>query len=397
VAADPKFDPIVQAQKAQELRALATKARDALRADTVERAGRLGRERDDAAREAYGTEQEIAAANQQVKRELAAAEKFEKEAATLERKASELERNQKGSITAEGEAEDVREQAAEQQALATAARARVRSAEDAVDRMDDQLYEKRLEVERLEKQIAAEPARRAQVEQAVDAVEWHAREAEGFARNVQVVVDEELRAAAAERTGDAAVAAAARARATDLRQAIEAMGDMRATTNFLAPDAQQLALIGITLPATFYDTPGFPAAAPSQPATGGGEPSSQLDDAGPVDGAPAQEEDVLTAGLEAVGESDEVGVVEESDPVLGDTDVSSPEPALSDETMGAEVAVDVPEELAMPEFTSVADESDVVLAHFFEPEPQSDFAVDLGDVEQPSTFDADPSLGTVDS
>jgi hypothetical protein len=396
VAADPRFDPTVQAQKAQELRALATKARDALRTDNVERTSRLGRQRDDAAREAYGAEQEIAASNQQVKRELTAAEKFDKEAATLERKASELERNVKGSITAEGEAEDVREQAAEQRAFAAAARERVRSAEDAVDRLDDALYEKRLEVERLEKQIAAEPARRAQVEQAVDAVEWHAREAEGFARNVQVAADEELRAAAAERTGDAAVAAAARARATELRAAIAAMGDMRATTTLTVPDAQHLALIGITLPATFYDTPGFPPAVPTPPASGVSEPSSQLDDAGPVDEVPAPEDDVVTAGLEAIGDSEDVGDAEQTDTVIGDTEVGSLEPTAADAAPVAELA-DALLEPATPEVTSVADASDVVLAHFFEPDAQSDFSSDLGDVEQPSTFDAETPLGSVDS
>ena len=79
--ADPKFDPASHAAQAQQLAALATKAREALRADTVERTSRLGQQRDDAARRAHGAEQEAAATVQQVKRELANAEKLDDEAA----------------------------------------------------------------------------------------------------------------------------------------------------------------------------------------------------------------------------------------------------------------------------------------------------------------------------
>jgi hypothetical protein len=108
----------------------------ALRADIVERTSRLGRQRDDTAREADGAEQEAAAANQQVKRELAAAEKFDKEAAAVERKAAVLERNAQNSATAEGEAADLREQAADERAFADAARQRSHDAEQAHDRLE---------------------------------------------------------------------------------------------------------------------------------------------------------------------------------------------------------------------------------------------------------------------
>ena len=94
--ADPKFDPAVHAQNSQQLNALATQARAALprrhrRAHEPARPTSATTQ----LRDAHGAEQEAAAANQQVSRELAAAEKFDKEAAALERKAAVLERNAK--------------------------------------------------------------------------------------------------------------------------------------------------------------------------------------------------------------------------------------------------------------------------------------------------------------
>ena len=106
----PKFDPAVLAQSAQRLHALATQARAALRADVADRTSRLGLQRDDVARGSTAPSSKWPPPIQQVNRELAAAEKFDKEAAALDRKASVLERNDKLSATAEGEAEDLLEQ-----------------------------------------------------------------------------------------------------------------------------------------------------------------------------------------------------------------------------------------------------------------------------------------------
>ncbi len=199
----------------------------------------------------------MAAANQQVKRELAAAEQFDKEAAALERKASVLERNDKLSATAEGEAEDLREQAAEQRALADAARTRSHGAEQAADRLHLDAIAKREQVDAIEKQLAAEPARRSDIEQAVDELEWHAQNAEGSVDLARKAVDLDAQAAAAEARGDSLVAAAARQKAAEFRDGIDTTGTVR---GLMRPDPKVLQLINITAAGGRARRTGLPAA-----------------------------------------------------------------------------------------------------------------------------------------
>ena len=347
--ADPKFDPAVLAQNAQQLRALATQARAALRADVADRTSRLGLQRDDIAREAYGAEQQVAAANQQVKRELTAAEKFDKEAAALDRKASVLERNDKLSATAEGEAEDLREQAAEQRALADAARTRSHAAEQAADRLHLDAIAKREQVDAIEKQLAAEPARRAEIEQAVDELEWHAQNADGSVDLARKAIDLDAQAAAAEARGDTIVAAAARQKAAEFRDGIDTTGTVR---GFMRPDPKVLQLIDITLPPGVLDAPGFPppGAAPTP------SPTSQLDDVEEsVDqAAPSEGEAAATEpGTEVVADpADVAGVagIEDAGDVLGEEAITVDAVKPTDEPAVVENA---------------AAESEAILAHLF--------------------------------
>jgi hypothetical protein len=350
--ADPKFDPAALAANAQQLRALATQARAALRADVADRTSRLGLQRDDIAREAYGAEQQVAAANQQVKRELAAAEQFDNEAAALERKASVLERNDKLSVTAEGEAEDLREQAAEQRVLGDAARTRSHGAEQAADRLHLDAIAKREQVDAIEKQLAAEPARRSDIEQAVDELEWHAQNAEGSVDLARKAVDLDAQAAAAEARGDSLVAAAARQRAAEFRDGIDTTGTVR---GLMRPDAKALQLINITLPEGVLDAPGFPppAAAPTPP------PTSQLDEVEEPTG------DAAATDLSATQVSTDVSADMADDAAAADANAAD---VIGDEAVAADAGNAGDAAPAMDETAVVADasaESDAILAHLF--------------------------------
>jgi hypothetical protein len=369
--ADPKFDPVAHAQNAQQLTALATQARAALRADIVERTSRLGRQRDEAAREAYGAEQEAAAANQQAKRELAAAEKFDKEAAALERKAAVLERNAQNSATAEGEAADLREQAADQRAFADAARQRSHDAEQAHDRVELDAATKHRLVETVEQQLAGEPARRAQIEQAVDNLEWHAQQATGSADLARLAADLEAQAAAADARGDTVVAAAARQTAAEYRSGIETTANVR---GFLQPDPQALRLINVTLAAGALDVPGFPGIPAATPSSA---PTSQLDETS----EPGSEE--LPAGVVADAATDdptnEADTTDTTDTT--DTGVTTDDSSdVGDLTPAA--AADRSTEV------SVVAESDAVLAQFFDTEAS---AVDAMDAVPGAVDPLDPS------
>jgi hypothetical protein len=350
--ADPKFDPAALAANAQQVRALATQARAALRADIADRTSRLGRERDDVAREAYGAEQQVAAANQQVKRELAAAEQFDKEAAALERKASVLERNDKLSATAEGEAEDLREQAADQRALADAARQRSRSAEEAADRLHLDAIAKHEQVDAIEKQLAAEPARRANIEQAVDELEWHAQNADGSIDLARKAIDLDAQAAAAEARGDSLVAAAARQKAAEFRDGIDTTGTVR---GFMRPDPKVLELINITLPAGVLDAPGFPppAAVPTPP------PTSQLD----AHEEPAGE----VAATEAAAADPGSEIITDTSDAPGGHDAGAAD-VIGDEAVAVDAGNAGDAAQATGEAAVVDDaaaESDAILAHLF--------------------------------
>jgi hypothetical protein len=324
--ADPKFDPAAHGAQAQQLQALATQARAALRKDSVERTSRLGQERDDAARRAYGAEQEAAATRQQDERELNAAEKLDGEAAVLERRAADMEHRGVDRGTAEMAA-DLREQAAEQRALAEAARNRAHSASQAGDRLRQEAIDQRAKVEQLEADLAAEPKRRQQFEEAVDNLEFNASEAAYTADQARKAAEFDARAEAAAARGDNAAAGAARAQATTIRDDITQRGLNR---ELFTPAADQLGQLGITVPANLLVPPGFDlqaaaaeTSAPTSttgidastsidsPATASDEPGTAAEVdvvTGEVDGQPAEADasresaaDVFTTDGELVG------------------------------------------------------------------------------------------------
>jgi hypothetical protein len=266
-----------------------------------------------------------------------------------------LERNDKLSATAEGEAEDLREQAAEQRALADAARTRSHAAEQAADRLHLDAIAKREQVDAIEIQLAAEPARRAEIEQAVDELEWHAQNADGSVDLARKAVDLDAQAAAAEARGDTIVAAAAREKAAEFRDGIDTTGTVR---GFMRPDPKVLQLIDITLPPGVLDAPGFPAPAAAPTAS----PTSQLDDVEKddvdesVDRATPSEASPTELGTDVVADPAEVSDVADANDVLG-------EEAIAVDAVDAVVAEHPLDEPAVVE--DAAAESEAILAHLF--------------------------------
>lgn len=257
--ADPRFDPALHAAKAQQLTDLATRARAASQSDTIARGVRLGEERDAAARAVHAAEQQQAAAEQQIKRELAAAERYEDAASALERKAAAASNSEIAS--------DHREDAATQRALAEVARRRAHSADEEVDRLDRVVSDQREVVTTTEQQLAGETARRAAIESELDQLEWQAGNARGMAESSQKIIDLSARAAAAETRGDNVVAAKLREEVATHKTIVETLGSVQSGR---VPDPAVLQQIGITAPEGVFDVPGFPSGAPGAP----GGPSS---------------------------------------------------------------------------------------------------------------------------
>ena len=168
-----QFDNDKLNQRAAELHELAVRARAAYQTRLVDDGERLGVSRDQLARTAHGEEQQRAAAELQSRRELAAAEKADRAAAELERKAGRAESWNSAS-------EELREQAAEQRALAEVARRRAHAADLESDRLRLAARDHKVEVEALEAQLKSNDRMKA-IEREVDNVEWHARNAESMA------------------------------------------------------------------------------------------------------------------------------------------------------------------------------------------------------------------------
>jgi hypothetical protein len=278
-----KFDPAAHAENARQLQEQATKARAALQNHIVERNARLGLERDQVARAQYGAEQQRAAAELQAKRELGVAEKADKAAADFERQAAKETRGR-------GYSEDLREQAAEQRALAEAARRRAHAADQEADRLEMEGWEQKKVVERLE----AEPKSTDHVktlENEVDNLEWHASNARDMADSAQKAQELQKQVDEATARGDTVLAAKLKEDLDLRRQIVETIGSVRTQTPI---DAKLLGELGVTLPPTVLEVPGFPAPAAAQP-TSMEEPGQGQDAAAQVADAPAvpTDDDVL--------------------------------------------------------------------------------------------------------
>ena len=207
------------------------------------------------------------------------------------------------------------------------------------------MWQKRREVESVEKQLASEPARREKVERAVDELEWHAQQAAGNADLARLAVELDAQAAAAEARGDTVVAASARQTAADYRDGIDTSASVR---GFMHPDPAALKLINVTLPAGALDVPGFPAPPATPTPTPPPGPTSHIDDTSEPGAEQLPAAVVSDAGADVPADDADVADVtgveqtaaDPGDPVLaGADDVSTT--------------------------TSVAAESDAILAHFF--------------------------------
>ncbi len=210
---DPRHDPALLTQHARQLRTLADQGRAALNQDTLQRNTRLGQQRDDAARRAQGTEQQWKAAEAQAKKELAAAEASDKAAAALEQRAAkELD-------------PELREAAADQRALAESHRQRAHAADAEADTTGTRWMEERVMVEDLDKQLAAETARRTKLDAEVDKLEEHADMARSIADIGDEVTRLEARLATAETQGDDVVAGRLRNQITEARKTMDTFHD----------------------------------------------------------------------------------------------------------------------------------------------------------------------------
>jgi hypothetical protein len=249
-----KFDPAAHAENAQQLQEQATKARAGLQNHIVERNARLGLERDQAARAQYGAEQQRAAAELQAKRELGVAEKADKAAAEFERQAAKETRGR-------GYSEDLREQAAEQRALAEAARRRAHAADQEADRLEMEGWEQKKVVERLEAELKSTDHVKT-LENEVDNLEWHASNARDMADSAQKAQELQKQVDEATARGDTVLAAKLKEDLDLRRQIVETIGSVRTQTPI---DAKLLGELGVTLPPTVIEVPGFPAPAAAQP------------------------------------------------------------------------------------------------------------------------------------
>ena len=152
-----------RAQNAQQLRALAHAGTAPRCGRSWSRPSRLGQDRDDVARRAYGAEQRVAAAN--VSRSSASStpprSSIGRRRHWTARRAGSTRTGRLGA-TAEIAAEDLHEQVAEQRALARSRRTRAHAAAQAGDRLRQRGNRSSAsKVEELETQLAAEPTRRA--------------------------------------------------------------------------------------------------------------------------------------------------------------------------------------------------------------------------------------------
>jgi hypothetical protein len=351
--ADPKFDQAAHAAQAQQLTELATRARTALRADTVERTSRLGQERDDAARRAYGAEQEAAATGQQVKRELAAAEKFDDAAAKFERQAADMEQRGVDRGTAEMAA-DLREQAAEQRALAEVARNRAHDASADGDRLRQEAIDQRAKTQQLEADLAAEPKRREQLEEAVDNLEFNASEAAYSADLSRRAAELDARAEAAATRGDRSGADTARAQATKMREEVITRGENR---EILSPELDQLGRLGITVPSGLLTPPGFAAV-------------SMLTE--PPEAPAAASDDVITGTVDAGGGEqpggEQPGIAGDIDVVTGQVDDQSggETGGDTDADVAADVFIEAGELVGADTGVAASDLSSQVMAELFD-------------------------------
>ena len=217
-------------------------------------------------------------------------EKFDTEAATLERRAAEMEHKGVDRGTAEI-AGDLREQAADQRAFAEAARNRAHSASQAGDRLRQEAIDQRTKVEQFEADLAAEPNRREELELAVDNLEFNAGEAAYAAGQARKALELDARADALAARGDQTAADAARKQADTIREDITTRSENR---ELFAPEPDQLSQLGITVPASILTPPGFgeQAAVEPTPATASEPENGGLSD----EQAPAPTADELGAG-----------------------------------------------------------------------------------------------------
>jgi hypothetical protein len=251
---DPRYDPAVFVSKAKEAREVADSARAALRDDIVERGARLGIARDELAADIHANKELKEAAERQVQRELAEAQKQERVAERIERELA------KDSYRDPNEVERV----TEARALAEVARQRATAADERADRLDLENARMRDNLFGIERQLAAEPERRKQLEEAVDRLEETAFHFDDLSRNATRIAEQERIAAEAELRGDTKLVERANQLADTSRQAI----DFGVQRQFTEADSSLLNEIGVVVPNGFYDPPS------SSPAT-----SSVLDDA----------------------------------------------------------------------------------------------------------------------
>lgn len=243
-----RLDPAPHVANARQLADLATRARAAYHERLVDDGTRLGVERDQAARAKSSAEQQRTTAEAQSKRELRVAEQADKAAADLERRA--------GSETPRlGSDQELREQAAELRAKAEVARRRAHAADEESDALRLAAERHQQTIEGLDAQLGATGTMR-RVELQIDALELHAELADAMARAAQRGAELQQQASIAASRGDAVLAKRLAAQTDEEWATVNDLG--RARTTATPPvDTAQLTEIGIDVPPSAFDVPGF--------------------------------------------------------------------------------------------------------------------------------------------
>jgi hypothetical protein len=356
-----KFDPAAQAEHARQVTELATKARAALENHIVERTTRLGLERDQAARAQLGAEQQRAAAELQAKRELGVAEKAEKAAAELELKAQRETRGQ-------GYAEDLREQAGRQHALAEAARRRAHAADQESERLELEANVQKRSVEALEAELKS-PGKLEEYEDAIDQLEWNAMTSRGIAEAAQWAKDLQQRIDEASARGEKVLVEKLTSDLNTARLGVE-VGKVVAESPV---NTTLLSELGITVAPAVLEVPGFPTPGATQP-TSMEESGHGEDEPAPVAEAPVvPTDDVLgdatldDAGAPAAAPDD---MTDDVAPAAADSgDVAAAETFGASEEFASAPSFD------QPSFADASlDQPEPAFESFSEPAPQPEFA-----------------------